>query len=194
MEKEKPPVNQKLSGYFTNNGQLQKLVRGCITKFIDAHGETLTKQNCDSLARRIVADIRGIILKGKSLVADKSTIPPLIGKNRIFKIVREYAPTDYCQLSLDTGKLISEAQRDADVAWYDTHWSKGELEMVKHGTAFTRVMQDIAVTQARQEVAREIFEEMEKRYSYAGDCGAGIDCIISEEWQSFKLKYIGGQK
>jgi len=58
-------------------------------------------------------------------------------------------------------------QRDADVAYYEP-----------------------LIQQARQ----EIFEEIERHYSYLGDCGVGIDNILSDEWQSFKSKYIGGQK
>ena len=33
-----------------------------------------------------------------------------IKSKEVFRIVREYAPTDYCQLSLDTGKLCAKSQ------------------------------------------------------------------------------------
>ena len=31
---------------------------------------------------------------------------------QVFKIVREHAPADYCQLSLDIGELVAEAQAE----------------------------------------------------------------------------------
>jgi len=51
-----------------------------------------------------------------------------------------------------------KAQRDADVEWYRTHWAKEEIGAVTHGTAASRVMQDIAVNEARQDTAREIHD------------------------------------
>lgn len=53
-----------LGGYFGNGNKLANLIRGCILNFIDAHGNTITKQNYDSLAKRITSNIRGIILNG----------------------------------------------------------------------------------------------------------------------------------
>jgi hypothetical protein len=50
-----------LSGYFCNDGKLQSSVRGCIKDFINVHGNIITLQNYDSLARRIVASIKGSV-------------------------------------------------------------------------------------------------------------------------------------
>lgn len=51
-----------LGGYFGSNSKLHKLIRGCIQDFINVHGGILTQQNYDSLARRLTANIKGIIL------------------------------------------------------------------------------------------------------------------------------------
>ena len=53
--------NQKLSGYFRSDGELQKLVCGAIQDFLNVHSE-VTRQNKGSLARRIVSQIKGWIL------------------------------------------------------------------------------------------------------------------------------------
>jgi hypothetical protein len=54
-------INHKLSGYFRSDGQLQKIVCGAIQDFINTHSE-VTKENKGSLARRIVAQIKGWVL------------------------------------------------------------------------------------------------------------------------------------
>lgn len=48
-----------IGSYLGTNGNVTKQVRGGLKSFIDAHGGTITKENYDSLVRRIVSLIRG---------------------------------------------------------------------------------------------------------------------------------------
>jgi len=48
-----------LHGYISSRGWLGNLVRGCIQEFMNAHGTLLTKQNYDSLAKRIISKLEG---------------------------------------------------------------------------------------------------------------------------------------
>jgi len=109
-----------------------------------------------------------------------SGYPPKLSSKRIFKIVREYALTDYCQLSLDTGKLVAKAQLQKAQDYYEPLIQQAKEEERK------KVLNDIQagavsvanlIEKARQEtdaisytqgvldgekkVAREIFEEIE---------------------------------
>lgn len=52
-----------LSGFFRSNGALMKLILGCIQDFINVHGTELSPQSKNSLARRIVTNIEGFVLK-----------------------------------------------------------------------------------------------------------------------------------
>ena len=44
---------QLLAGYFTAKGRATKEIRGAVRIFIAAHGTTLTKENSESLVRRV---------------------------------------------------------------------------------------------------------------------------------------------
>jgi len=97
-------------------------------------------------------------------------------------------------------RIVAEDQRDADVIWFNSEYPikyREEADEVGHFIDRGWIPPEqykINIQQAKTEVAREIFEKIEKRYSYPGDCGVGIDCIVSDEWQSFKASCIGGQK
>lgn len=44
-----------IGSYLGTNGSITKRVRGGLKSFVDAHGGTITKENYDSLVRRIVS-------------------------------------------------------------------------------------------------------------------------------------------
>ncbi len=48
-----------LHGYISNGGWLGKLVRSCIRDFINTHGVELNNQNFNSLAKRIISQLKG---------------------------------------------------------------------------------------------------------------------------------------
>ena len=50
-----------IGSYLGINGNVTKCVRGGLKSFIDAHGGTVTKENYDSLVRRIVSLIKANI-------------------------------------------------------------------------------------------------------------------------------------
>ena len=75
-------------------------------------------------------------------------------------------------------KEIAQAQRDADVEWY-------EKNQEPHFITTPEI-----IIKTRQEVAREIFEEIEKEHAYDGDDGPGIDCILSWDWQALKSRFL----
>jgi len=47
-----------VSSYFSNRGVVTKIIRGCIQGFVNAHGVQLTKENSESLVKRIISQIR----------------------------------------------------------------------------------------------------------------------------------------
>ncbi len=69
-----------ISSYISQHGWLGKLVRGCIRSFINAHGVTLDRSNCESLAKRIVREIQAS--KGKGNSEKKETAAILKGEVR----------------------------------------------------------------------------------------------------------------
>lgn len=93
---------------------------------------------------------------------------------------------------------IAAAQRDADVEWYNSHWTQKQLDAAKHGTETSRVMQDIAVEEACRRVARDIiqaYEEVIGQFSDSEDWD-----MIDERWQdrlsaispTIRVKYLEG--
>lgn len=54
----KENLNKSLSGYFRNDGELAKLVRGALISCIDAHGP-ITKEYVSSAQRRVTKAIFG---------------------------------------------------------------------------------------------------------------------------------------
>ena len=53
-----------IGSYLGANGNVTKCVRGGLKSFIDAHGGTITKENYDSLVRRILSLIKAHIVTG----------------------------------------------------------------------------------------------------------------------------------
>lgn len=51
-------VRQLLQGYLGNKTFIANIVRGSITSFINAHGNYITKENMESLTKRILSNIR----------------------------------------------------------------------------------------------------------------------------------------
>jgi len=47
-----------IQGYIGNKSFLANVVRGSIRDFVNAHGNTLTSENTESLAKRILSNIR----------------------------------------------------------------------------------------------------------------------------------------
>ena len=52
-----------IGSYLATNGNVTKCVRGGLKSFINAHGETITKENYGSLVRRIVSLIKSNTIK-----------------------------------------------------------------------------------------------------------------------------------
>ena len=52
-------VRHLISSYLSQRAWLGKLIRGCITDFINSHGPVLDKDTYNSLAKRIVRSIQG---------------------------------------------------------------------------------------------------------------------------------------
>ena len=122
--------------------------------------------------------------------------PPILKKKQISNAVNKSDENnDEFWMPEDALERVAEAQRDADVEWYRTHWTKEEIESAKSRANVTAIMKDAecadnlqqARTEEREEVAREIFEEIEKpcehmpTYLNKGGC---VLCI-----QSLKDKY-----
>lgn len=47
-----------VAGYLRNDGDITKRIRGCVKSFSDAHGTKLTKENAESLVKRIISNLR----------------------------------------------------------------------------------------------------------------------------------------
>jgi len=47
-----------LTGYLSNKGMVANVIRGSIRDFVNAHGDTITKENMESLAKRILSNMR----------------------------------------------------------------------------------------------------------------------------------------
>jgi uncharacterized protein HemY len=87
------------------------------------------------------------------------------------------------------------AQRDADVEWYKDKFDEGKLAGIREKQDIIEAkLNDVefAIQQARQETAREIFEEIEKEQSNPKDgvfVQEGIH-LTPGQWQSVKSKYL----
>ena len=51
-------IPRLVSSYLGNKGAVAKIIRGCIQNFVNAHGIELTKENSESLTKRIISQIR----------------------------------------------------------------------------------------------------------------------------------------
>ena len=67
MNKEKQVMRQTLSGHFRSDGHLTKLITGTIKDFTNIHG-AITENNKAGLVRRIVGQIKGVILSNNNIV------------------------------------------------------------------------------------------------------------------------------
>lgn len=54
-------IHQLIASYISQQSWLGKLIRGCISSFINNHGMELNKNNYNSLAKRIITTIGGTI-------------------------------------------------------------------------------------------------------------------------------------
>jgi len=119
--------------------------------------------------------------------------PPVLSDEEITEILDRHAKEGG-----DTNweDVLVKAQRDADVEWWKTYWSKEQLKAIEHGTAVSRVMQDMAVQQARQETAREIIQlAIECDLLCLEDEANDVGCPTCQKfWQSFKAKCLGGSQ
>ena len=92
-----------------------------------------------------------------------------------------------------------EAQRDADVEWYLNRISQ-EVARQSEKKAKLRQYYLNKIEQARQDTAREIFEEIEKnqgQYFYIESWPQYNTISISRnqiKWQALKQKYLGGKE
>ncbi len=60
-----------IGSYLGTNGNVTKCVRGGLKSFIDAHGGTITKENYDSLVRRIVSLVKAsVVTRGNEVESD----------------------------------------------------------------------------------------------------------------------------
>jgi len=114
--------------------------------------------------------------------------PPVLSDEQLEQLLEIDFATAYSG-HIAEYRLTAEAQRDADVEWYDKHIivveTPGQKQdiMLMMGNVFEELIQ-----QARQEVAREIFGEIENNYSTAMPIGSFI--ISESELQSLKDKFL----
>jgi len=85
--------------------------------------------------------------------------------SRVFEIVREYAPGDYCQLSLDTGEMIAREILEGLLDW--AIQARQNLQNKKTGQGYSKP----ADTQAQQVIGGKIkaFQEMIDKLQYLKD-------------------------
>jgi len=51
-------IQHLVQGYIGNKSFIANVVRGSVQDFVNAHGGTLTKENMESLSKRILSNIR----------------------------------------------------------------------------------------------------------------------------------------
>jgi len=51
-------IPRLMSSYLGNRGITTKIIRCCIQDFVNAHGVELTKENSESLTKRIISQLR----------------------------------------------------------------------------------------------------------------------------------------
>jgi len=139
--------------------------------------------------------------------------PPLLSEKKLIEIIQPIfesslnngvTPTNWGMAVKKIGKAFSlankkgiVAQRDADVAYYepliqqakDDSWSNGNTAGVLQGDR--RVVK--AIQQAKEEVAREIFEEIDSKFLLiARPFTERRDIIVEQpkEWQALKDKHL----
>jgi len=136
--------------------------------------------------------------------------PPVLSDEEFGEWCHKQKGCDLSCLKIGTTiKCRPKAQRDADVEWYEREIQRIVNESIDALLADmknpdTRIHQKIlghiaeALQQARQDTAREIFEEIEE-YSHEEGTIMGVllgtkgkrRVIISSVWQSLKSKYLG---
>ena len=129
--------------------------------------------------------------------------PDVLSDEELHKLkVRRTDKNAYGIVKIDVLNLIvdvAQAQRDADVAWY-----QGKIKELKekvdemnacHEEIVTEMMarMGLAIQQAKEEVAREIFEEIGKNCKGYEDNTVG-HLLKSTFWQSLKSKFLEEKK
>ena len=102
--------------------------------------------------------------------------PPVLGHKQIQKWVEAQDPNEI--ICLGVSEIERRAQRDADVAYYEP--------IIKEFSEAIESWQR-RLEQARQDTAREIFEEIDRVYNSLGAWG-GFQ-INQDDWQSLKEKF-----
>lgn len=116
--------------------------------------------------------------------------PPVLSDTEILAIVQLHS-------ELFEAKKIAQAQRDADVEWFNnllkTHKKYRELrEDIGIASAQLALTQS-AVQQSRADTAKEIFEEIEDYEEFY--CDNDVEFFMSiKQWQSLKSKFLGGSQ
>lgn len=149
--------------------------------------------------------VRGNYRLARGVLKDAMEKPPILKKKQISGAIEESdEDNDEFWMPEDALVRVAQAQLDADVEWYEERVAKELLALdvdalLNPEHPIYRRLAEIVVSMAdkiRQEIAREIFEEMERnplRYfkprwevgDYTGDLG-----IVGEGWQSLKERYL----
>ena len=110
--------------------------------------------------------------------------PPVLSCDEIDSLLDQFNPAVRDHDGMFFAIEIANAQRDADVEWYDLLRNK-DADQCCQAIADAR-------QEARQDTAKEIFEEIEEEYGIYTDMGLRYIEIYKEYWQSLKSKYTGG--